>query len=151
GARARRSAGLEQQRASYQRLHNLRSAEQRSIQEGLAQADERLRANEQLYTDRIISRQEYYEEGERLRQQKLALQAQERAGLQNTIADAGTTKALQELRLEQESLESDRSLAVRECVRNLQNFTQDWRRKYLLLMPYPGHLHFLRPLQRNES
>ena len=148
---AKRSSNLQTQIRSYQTLSSITSKEQKMIDEELAQADERFKSNEQLYKDKVISRQEYHEEAARLRQKKLALENQRRAGVQNNIAIAGNDKQMLDMRYEQEEKENEQSMAIRTQIRNLQNFVQTWKQKYLLFAPYDGKVHFSRPLQINEN
>lgn len=148
---SRRTTNLHQQISQYRGLSMVSSEERKLIDEELDQADERFKANEKLYQEKVISRQEYYDEAEKLRQKKLSLEAQRRAGIQQQIAIAGNDKQLMDLEYDRTEKEHTQSTAIREQIRNLQNFIQDWKLKYLLSAPFNGTLHFTRPLQQNQQ
>ncbi|MBS1588153.1 MAG: HlyD family efflux transporter periplasmic adaptor subunit [Bacteroidetes bacterium] len=150
GIYAHRSANLQHQNNQYQSLSAISNQERQMIDEELVQAVERFKGNEQLYRDKVISKQEYFDEAARLRQKKLSLEAQKRAGLQNKLAINSNDKQLIDLAYDKEVKENTQSATIREQVRNLQNFVQDWKLKYLLIAPFNGTIHFNRPLQQNE-
>lgn len=145
-----RSASLRSQIGRYQSISAISDKEKAMVREELKQADERFLANEQLYKDKVISRQEYFDEAARLRQKKLVLEQQEQTTLQNNISIAEHNKQMMEIRYEASEKETNLSIRIREQVRNLQNFVQGWKLKYLLVAPYDGTVHFPRPLQLNE-
>ncbi len=148
---AKRSAGLQSQTARYQSMSSIGNKEKALIMEELRQADERFKANEKLYNDKVISRQEYFDEAAKLRQKKLALEQQTRSALQNSASIADNNKQQADIAYEQTEKEASQLAAIRGQVRNLQNFVQSWKLKYLLYAPYKGKMHFLRPLQVNET
>lgn len=72
----KRTQNLQQQIGKLQSIAHIAEQEKKMIEEELKQADERFKANEQLYKDKVISRQEYYDEAARLRQKRLQLEQQ---------------------------------------------------------------------------
>ncbi len=151
GVFRKRAEGLQSQINRYESLSLISAKEQALMDEELRQADERYKANEQLYVSKVISRQEYFDEAARLRQKKLALEQQRRAGLQNRVAIADNAKQLQEVRFEHTEKQTAQIAAIRAQARNLQNFVQEWKQKYLLMAPFDGKVHYSRPLQIHEA
>jgi HlyD family secretion protein len=148
---AKRGNNLQEQHSYYRRLTAIGDDELSMINEELRQAKERFAANEKLYRDQVISRQEYFDESERWRQKQLSLEQQRRAREQNNIAMGTNDKQLFELNYERSEKEQLLLLGIEEQVRNLQNFVQGWRLKYLLTAPYAGKVCYLKPLQVNET
>ncbi|PZF73836.1 HlyD family secretion protein [Taibaiella soli] len=147
---AKRVDNIRVQIGQYQKLSNVTTEETVLINEELKQADERFKANEKLFNEKVISRQEYYEEAAKLRQKQLTLEQQRRAKIQNTISISDNSKQLFEMTYNKEEKENTLVLAIQEQLRNLQNFIAGWRRQYLIVAPYSGHVYFERPLQTNE-
>ena len=147
---ARRDANLQSRVASYQSLSVVNDQEKRLINEQVAQAAERFRSNEALFKDKVISKQEYAEEADRLRIRQLALERQRREILQNRVESTRSDEELLDLRFDRQEKESQQQAAIIARVRNLQSFIQGWRLKYLIAAPFSGRLHYLRPLQINE-
>ncbi len=145
-----RAASLEAQSSSYQDLNVLSREEGRLIADELAQAGERFAANERLYTERIISRQEYFEEASRLRARELELQQQRRTGILNGLAMTGSRQQLRDLQYEEQERDARQLGAIRAQVRNLQSFIREWRLRNLIVAPVSGRLHFLQPLQAGD-
>lgn len=148
---SRRTTNLQQQISQYRGLSIVSNEERKLVDEELAQADERFKANEKLYQEKVISRQEYYDEAAKLRQKKLSLETQRRMGLQQQIAIAGNDKQLMDLEYDRTEKEHIQLAAIREQLRNLQNFIRDWKLKYLLTAPFNGTVHFIQPLQQNQQ
>ena len=120
------------------------------IQEELNQSDERFRANEKLFKDKVISRQEYYDEAAKLRQKKLQLEQQKRNCIQNTISSGENNKQMLEIQYEREEKERTLTIGAEEALRNISNYIQTWSQHYLIVAPYSGTIQYLRPLQVNE-
>jgi HlyD family secretion protein len=148
---AKRNKNLQARMAGYRSLSGVSEQEQVLINEALLQATERFQANETLYRDKIISRQEYQDESDRIRQKKLAIESQRRAALQQGVIIAESDKEMLDLRYEQGEREMERRAAILSQLRNLQNFIRGWRLKYLVAAPFEGRVHFLKPLQINEA
>jgi len=148
---SKRATNLQQQLQRYQSVSTITGTETRLIDEELKQAAERFAANEKLYQDKVISRMEYYEEAAKMRQRKLSLEAQRRSNLQNNITINVQQKQLLEVQYDKAEKERVHYLAIEEAIRNLQNYIQGWKRQYLVIAPYKGTLHYLKPLQENET
>ena len=146
----KRETNLQQQINRYHSVTTITATETKLIDEELKQAADRFESNEKLYKDKVISRMEYYDEAAKVRQRKLALEAQRRASLQNTITLGDNNRQLLEIQYDKAEKERSLQVAIQEAVRNLQNYIQTWKRQYLLIAPYHGTLHYLRPLQLNE-
>lgn len=147
----RRTGNLQQQIQHYRSVALISGSEMKLIDEELKQADERFAAIETLYRDKVISRMEYYEEAAKMRQRKLALEAQRKNRIQNNITLNEQSKQLLDAQYDKAEKERALYLAIEEAGRNLQNYIQSWTRQYLIRTPYHGRLHYLRPYQQNEA
>lgn len=146
----KRVGNIQIQNGQFQKLSAVAKEETEMINEELRQAQERFRANEKLYNDKVISRQEFYDEAAKLRQKQLSLEQQKRSKIQNAINVSDNRKQLFEMTYNKEEKENTLVLAIQEQVRNVQNFISGWRRQYLITAPYSGHIYFEMPLQANE-
>ena len=136
--------------AKYQTLTAISTEEKAMIEEELKQADERFEANEKLYKKKLISREEYYDESARLRQKKLLLDQQKANIMQNNLNSGENNKQLMELQYEHEGKDLAMNVGIEESLRNILNYIQSWKQRYLIVAPYAGTLVYLRPLQVNE-
>jgi multidrug efflux pump subunit AcrA (membrane-fusion protein) len=146
----KRTQNLQQQIGNLQSIAQISMQEKAMIEEELKQSDDRFKANEQLYKDRVISKQEYYDEAAKLRSKKLQLEQQKRSGIQNNISNNDNNKQMLEIQYEREDKEQTLTVGIQETLRNLSNYIQTWKQRYLLVAPYNGSIQYLRPLQLNE-
>ncbi len=146
----KRTQNLQQQIGNLQSIAQISKQEKAMIEEELKQSDDRFKANEQLYKDRVISKQEYYDEAAKLRSKKLQLEQQKRSGIQNNISNNDNNKQILEIQYEREDKERTLTVGIQEALRNLSNYIQTWKQRYLLVAPYNGTIQYLRPLQLNE-
>ena len=146
----KRTQNLEHQIGNLKSISQIEQTEEQLIVEELKQSDERFRANEQLYKDKIISRQEYYDEAAKLRQKKLQLEQQKSAAIQNNINSSDNNKQMLEIQYERQEKERTLTVGIQEALRNISNYIQVWQQRYLLMAPYDGTVQYLRPLQLNE-
>ncbi|MDI9320745.1 MAG: HlyD family efflux transporter periplasmic adaptor subunit [Phycisphaerales bacterium] len=146
----KRTQNLQQQIGNLQSIAQISKQERAMIEEELKQADDRFKANEQLYKDRVISKQEYYDEAAKLRSKKLQLEQQKRNGIQNNISSNDNSKQMLDMQYEREEKERTLTVGIQEAMRNLSNYIQTWKQRYLLVAPYNGTIQYLRPLQINE-
>jgi multidrug resistance efflux pump len=145
----KRMSSLHQQNQYYQQLNQIGRTESQLISHQLTEARERFEACQQLYADKVISRQEYLDETDRLRQKQLALQQQLRNSEQNALSISSNERQLMETGYERTTREQDLVVNIRNQVRNLQSFISDWQLKKLVIAPYAGKIGFLQPVQVN--
>ena len=146
----RRTQNLEQQIVNLKSISQISSQEKSMEEEELKQANERFNANEKLYKDKVISRQEYYDEASKLRSKKLQLEQQNASIIQNSLSSGENNKQMLEIQYEHEDKERGFSIGMQEAMRNIANYIRTWRQRYLLISPFTGTIHYLRALQVNE-
>ena len=146
----RRTQNLEQQIGNLKSISQISSQEKSMEEEELKQANERFNANEKLYKDKVISRQEYYDEAAKLRSKKLQLEQQNASIIQNSLSSGENNKQMLEIQYEHEDKERGFSIGMQEAMRNIANYIRTWRQRYLLISPFTGTIHYLRALQVNE-
>jgi len=142
---------LQHQQANYQAVSVLMDKEHNLQQAAFKDSRERFDANEQLYREKIISRQEYLDELARLRQKQLDMTAQQQSGLQNQINAGDNYCQLTALNFEAEERGRLQQLSISEALRNLNNFIQSWKQQFIISAPYAGVLHYLGHLQVNAQ
>jgi multidrug efflux pump subunit AcrA (membrane-fusion protein) len=146
----KRTENLQQQISKLQSISQIANHEKNMIEEELKQADVRFKANEQLYKEKVISQQEYYDEAARLRNKKLQLEQQNASIIQNHLNSGENSRQMLEIQYEREEKERGFNVGIREAMRNITNYIQTWRQRYLIIAPYTGTINYLRPLQINE-
>ncbi len=103
-----------------------------------------------LFDSNVIAKQEYFEEAARLRQKKMSLEQQRLSRVQTIISIGENNKQMFELQFEKKQKESEATANVLETIRNLANFIQNWKLKYLISAPFRGQISSIRPLQTND-
>jgi len=147
---SKRTQNLQQQIGKLKSISTIATQEKGMIEDEYKQADERFKANEQLYKDKVISRQEYYDEAAKLRSKKLQLDQQNATIIQNSVTSGDENKQMLEIQYEREDKDRGFTIGIQEAMRNIVNYIQTWRQKYLVIAPFSGTIHYLRPLQVNE-
>lgn len=145
-----RIGNLQQQISRYHTAINIGNQQAELDREELKQYNERFRANEQLYQDKVISRNEYFEEAARLRQKKISLEERNKNAVQGSITINDYRKQLLDMQYDREEKDRQLHVAIMEAVRNIRNYIQTWKMQYLLSAPFKGKVHYLRMLQQNE-
>ena len=146
----KRTQNLEEQIGKLTSISKISTQEKGLIEDELKQANERFKANEQLYKDKVISRQEYYDEAAKLRAKKMQLEQQNASIIQNNLSSGENSKQMLEIQYEHEDRERGFNVGIQEAMRNIANYIQTWQQRYLLVSPFTGTAHYLRPLQINE-
>lgn len=147
----KRHQNLQTQLGNIGQISRISKEEREMSEQQLAQARERFRAYEQLYRDKVISKQEYFDEAAKLRAAQMQVEQQKRGSVQNKVSANDQQKQLLELQYERSDKERTIHLAIEEALRNLSNYIQSWKQKYLLRAPYSGKLQVLKPLQVNQT
>lgn len=147
---SKRIGNLQQQIARYNTAMSISSQQTALDQEELKQYNERFSANEQLYRDKVISRNEYFEEAARLRQKKISLEERNKTSVQGSITISDYRKQLLDMEYDREEKNRGLQVSIMEAIRNIRNYIQTWKIQYLLVAPYQGQVHYLRMLQQNE-
>jgi multidrug efflux pump subunit AcrA (membrane-fusion protein) len=148
---SRRVGNLREQMGNYKATVQVTESQAGLTQQEFNEASERFSANEKLYREKVISRQEYLDEAAKLRQKQLTVQNQAKERIQEAITYSNTNRQMLDLEYESTEKQNSLKLAAQEAIRNLQAFVQVWKLQYLLVAPYAGTVHFLRPLQVNEN
>jgi len=146
----KRKQNLQHQIANLKTIAQISKQEKKIIEDELKQSNDRFKANEKLYTDKVISEQEYYDEAAKWSAKKLQLEQQKRNSIQISINSDDNNKQMLEIQYEREEKERGLTVGIQEAIRNINNYIQSWKQRYLIVAPYNGTVQYLRPLQLNE-
>ena len=146
----KRKQNLQHQIANLKTIAQISKQEKKIIEDELKQSNDRFKANEKLYTDKVISEQEYYDEAAKWSAKKLQLEQQKRNSIQISINSDDNNKQMLEIQYEREEKERGLTIGIQEAIRNINNYIQSWKQRYLIVAPYNGTVQYLRPLQLNE-
>ena len=147
---SKRFINLVQQTGMYDSTLNISSRQIGYTKEELLQSEDRYAANTMLYDSNVIAKQEFFDEAARLRQKKMSLEQQRLSRIQAIISIGENNKQMFELQFEKKQKESEATASVLESTRNLANFIQSWKLKYLIAAPFRGQINSIRPLQTND-
>jgi len=143
--------GVLQEQAGLQARMAVVTKEAALAEAEFADAAERFRANEQLYRDKVISRQEYLDESARMRQRQAAIQAGRRASLQTGVASGEYRAQIATANYERADREATLHAAALSAIRSIRSYAEGWRLQAIVAAPRGGTLYFLRPLQPREA
>lgn len=147
---SKRIGVLQSQKSNYRDLASIADQSKLLTNEELKRGEDMLAAYKSLFDDKVISKKEYLEALDQYTLKKKEWQNQRSAKLQSTISENENRKLLAEVTYERAEKEQALLLDIEEQTRNLQNFIQGWKLKYLLIAPYKGLVHELRSVQAND-
>ena len=104
------------------------------------------RANEGLYKDKVISKQDYRNEQSKLLTKQLTIPQIEAGLLTNETQIHEKQKEINEL----SHIISQQQLIFRQALQNLQSQIGDWKKRFLIQAPIAGKVQFSIPIQENQ-
>lgn len=104
------------------------------------------KANESLYKDKVISKQDYRNEESKFVCKQLSIPQLEASLLNNETQQRDKQKEITEL----EHGIAQQKLVFQQALQTLQSQISDWKKKYLFQAPTTGKLVFTIPLQQNQ-
>jgi HlyD family secretion protein len=104
------------------------------------------KANEGLYKDKVISRQDYRNEQSKLITKQLTIPQIEAGLLNNETQMHEKQKEINEL---SHSI-SQQQLIFKQALQNLQSQIEDWKKRFLIQAPVTGKVQFSLPIQENQ-
>ncbi|MBS1773624.1 MAG: HlyD family efflux transporter periplasmic adaptor subunit [Bacteroidetes bacterium] len=146
----KRTVNLEGRISKLRTIGVISQREKDMLEGEIKQAEERFNANEKLYKDKVISKQEYYDEAARLRQKKLQLEQLKANAMQNKVSVEENSRQILETKYEHQDKERQSIEGIRESMRDINNYIQLWQQRYLIIAPYKGVLNYLKPWQLNQ-
>nr|WP_295868175.1 HlyD family efflux transporter periplasmic adaptor subunit [uncultured Chitinophaga sp.] len=147
---SKRIGVLQSQKSHYRDMAAIADQNRLLTDETLKREEEMLSAYKSLFDDKVISKKEYQEALDQYTLKKKEWQNQRSARLQSAISENENNKLLADVAFEQAEKVQSLLLTIDEQARNLQNFIQGWKLKYLLVAPYNGVVHELRSVQAND-
>jgi HlyD family secretion protein len=109
-------------------------------------SEESYKANEQLYKDRVISKQDDRNEQSKLLNKQLSIPQINASLLNNESQQREKQKEITEL---EHSISIQKTIFL-QAAQTLKSLLEDWEKKYIIKAPVAGKLTFLVPLQENE-
>jgi len=108
--------------------------------------EEGYKANEGLYKDKVISKQDYRNEKSKLIAKQLTIPQIEAGLLTNETQMHEKQKEINEL---SHSI-SQQQLIFKQALQNLQSQIEDWKKRFLIQAPIAGKVQFSLPIQENQ-
>jgi len=115
-------------------------------QQDIALTQEALDANNSLYNDKVISKQDLRDQKSKLVGKQLNMPQLESALLTNENSQIAKQKEIDEL----EHTISQQKTIFQQALQTLKSLTDDWKRKYIITAPVDGKIVFIVPLQENQ-
>jgi HlyD family secretion protein len=104
------------------------------------------KANEGLYKDKVISKQDYRNEQSKLITKQLTIPQIEAGLLTNETQVSEKQKEINDL---SHSI-SQQQLIFKQALQNLQSQIEDWKKRFLIQAPIAGKVQFSIPIQENQ-
>lgn len=129
-----------------QKMHKILEEQQQLTQQDLQITREGFDANESLYKDKVISKQDLRDQKIKLVSKQMVLPQQVSSLLTNENQQIGKQKEINEL----EHNISQQKIIFQEAMQTLKSLTEDWIKKYIIKAPVDGKIVFVVPLQENQ-
>ena len=126
--------------------HSILEQQKALILKDLNLSEETYKANEQLYKDKVISRQDDRNEQSKLLNKQISIPQINASLLNNQSQQREKQKEITEL----EHSISIQKMIFQQSVQTLKSFVDEWEVKYIIRSPLDGKLNFLTPIQENQ-
>lgn len=126
--------------------HKILEQQKDLILKDLDLSEESYKANESLYKDKVISKQDDRNEYSKLLNKKLNIPQINASLLSNETQQREKQKEITEL---EHTISLQKNL-FQQAAQTLQSLVNDWKKKYIIIAPVSGKLTFLTPLQENQ-
>lgn len=142
----KKKAMLQQDIEDVRRMRTSLQEQKKLLEKDLQLTEEGHKANESLYKDKIISRQEYRDITSKLVDKQMTIPKIEASLLNNETQEREKLKELVEL----EHDISQQKIIFQQSVQTLQSKVNDWKLRYLIMAPINGSVSFTVPVQENR-
>jgi HlyD family secretion protein len=133
----------------YDLLKGMRSSlqTQKELHEhNLELMNETYKANDSLFRDKVVSRQDLRDQDSRLTDRKISIPQLENSILSNESQQINKQKQIEEL----EHAISQQKGIFRQELQTLQSKVENWTQQYIITAPIEGKITFIVPLQENQ-
>jgi multidrug resistance efflux pump len=142
----KREKVLEEDAAFLKKMHESLAQQQILNRQDLQLTREAFDANDSLYNDKVISRQDLRDQKSKLVTKEMNVPQLESSILSNENLQLDKQKDIDEL----EHSISQQKIIFREALRTLKSLVDDWELKYILRAPVAGKVMLIVPLQENQ-
>lgn len=142
----RRKQSLSFDVAFLQKMHANLEEQQRLISQDLDLTMQAYIADDSLFRDSILSRQDVRDQKSKLVGKQMGLQQSASGLLTNENQQIGKQRDIDEL----EHTISQQKVIFKQSLETLKSLTDEWIRKYILKAPVAGKVVFLIPIQENQ-
>ena len=142
----KRSRILQEDLAFLNKMHTSLAQQKTLTQQDLELARETFEANDSLYQDKVISRQDFRDQTSKLVGKQMSIPQLESSILSNENQQVDKQKDIDEL----EHNISQQRIIFQQALQTLKSLVEDWERKYILRAPVSGKIVFIVPLQENQ-
>jgi HlyD family secretion protein len=142
----KKKGSLDQDYAFLKKMHLSLDLQLALTQKDLKLANEAFEANDSLFRDSVISKQDLRDQGSRLIGKQMNLQQLASTILTNEGQQIGKQRDIDEL----EHTISQQKIIFHQALKTLKSLCDGWTQKYILKAPVAGKVFFLMPLQENQ-
>jgi multidrug efflux pump subunit AcrA (membrane-fusion protein) len=142
----KRKASLDEDYAFLQHMHGSVEEQQRLTRQDLDLTKEAFAANDSLFRDSVVSRQDMRDQRSKLVGKQLSSEQLASSLLTNENQQVAKQRDIAEL----EHTISQQKIIFRQALETLKSLTDEWMRKYILRAAVAGKVVFLIPLQENQ-
>jgi multidrug efflux pump subunit AcrA (membrane-fusion protein) len=142
----KRKSSLCEDLAFLQKIHCSLEEQQHLMQQDLTLTREAEEANDTLFRDSVISRQDLRDQKSKLMAKQMSSQQLTMALLNNETLQIEKHRGIDEL----EHTISQQKMIFRQALETLRSGVKEWMRKFLITAPVSGKVVFIVPLQENQ-
>jgi HlyD family secretion protein len=128
------------------KMHQTIEEQKTLTQQDLQLTQEAFEANNSLYNDKVISKQDLRDQKSKLVSKEMSIPQLESSLLTNENSQIAKQKEIDEL----EHTISQQKIIFQQALQTLKSLTDDWKRKYIITAPVNGKIVFMVPLQENQ-
>jgi len=129
-----------------QKMHTTLEEQKSLTQQDLQLTQESFDANNSLYKDKVISKQDLRDQKSKLVGKQMSLPQLESSLLSNENLQTAKRKEIDEL----EHNISQQKIIFQQALQTLKSLVDDWTRKYIIKAAVDGKVVFIIPLQENQ-
>ena len=143
-------SSIAEQIGNYSVLHSVNSQQHTTALKELKNAQEKFKIDQKLYSEKVISKVQFYDEQKKLIQAENTVGNNKKAAVQNSITITDLKAKLNALKQERKSKRTEFLQRIDLSLINIQNVLDQWSMNYQIKAPKDGKLTYLKTINKNE-
>jgi HlyD family secretion protein len=141
---------FENQMTLQKKVSDLTKQGEKLVNEALEQTDTLFVAYKKLYDEKVISKQEFFDESSKIRQAIADKLNHSKERLNTAITHENYAEKLMNMQYEKSEREIDASVSIKTSISNIRTFIDKWENAYLITAPFEGRVFISHELQTHD-